>query len=201
MQKGLISYIVKNKTKYFQASEPGKIMDYIDERDKQLHANKKKVEDLIPQLLLMKNSTEQSHIQIYSGMKGVQTACEHIYQKLKRGEDFNALGVPTYQEKKWHLYWKRDHIRRAKTGITCRLLFNKGTDPGILKNRNSYKGAEARYMPTNVKSPAWILNYKDTTAIILQSGNGLAIEIVNQEIADSFKSYFEEFWKETKPFS
>jgi hypothetical protein len=28
----------------------------------------------------------------------------------------------------------------------------------------------------------------------------IAIEIINQKIADSFKAYFEEFWKMTKRF-
>ncbi|HLC53237.1 MAG TPA: hypothetical protein VJK03_01720 [Candidatus Nanoarchaeia archaeon] len=40
--------------------------------------------------------------------------------------------------------------------------------------------------------------YADTIVIILQSPEVLAVEIVNKSIADSFKAYFEEFWKEAK---
>ena len=74
-------------------------------------------------------------------------------------------------------------------------MFNRDTKPEILKNRNSFKGADARYMPTDLKTPAWFLTYKDTTTIILQDPTEIAVEIINQEIADSFKAYFEEFWK------
>ena len=45
-----------------------------------------------------------------------------------------------------------------------------------------------------------VLIYKDTTVIILQHPTAIAVEIVNQEIADSFQAYFEEFWRKSKSF-
>ena len=120
------------------------------------------------------------------------------YQKLKRGDDFYYLGIPALQEKTYHLYWQRDHKRREKAGLHSRALFNKNTDSDILKNRNSYKYSEARYIPLAIKTPAWIMGYKDVTVIGLQSTEGIALEIINQEIADSFRAYFEAFWKMSK---
>lgn len=79
-------------------------------------------------------------------------------------------------------------------------MFNRKTRQDILRNRNSYSGADARYLPVDIKTPAWFSGYKDVTIIGLQSEKGLAIEIINQEIADSFKAYFEAFWKKSKPF-
>ena len=55
-------------------------------------------------------------------------------------------------------------------------------------------------MPLPVETPSWILVYKDVSAIILQGDEPLAIEITNQKIADSFREYFEAFWKLSKPF-
>ena len=81
--------------------------------------------------------------------------------------------------------------------VFIRGLFNKDTDLKVLKNRNSYKGIDSRYMPSNLKSPACFMTYKDTTVIILQSPIAIAVEIVNQEITDSFQAYFDEFWKKS----
>ena len=55
-------------------------------------------------------------------------------------------------------------------------------------------------MPTGIKTPATFLIYKDTVVVILQNPETIAIEIVNQSIADSFKAYFEEFWGISKRF-
>ena len=201
IKKGIVSFILQEKTKHFQAAEPNKILDYIEERESRLSKNKKKVEDMLPQLLLLKKSAPESQVQIYSGMRGIQTVHEHTYLKLKPGEEYLYFGIYPIQEEKFHSYWKRDHKRREKTGILTRLLFNRGTKSKILQNRNSYKGCDARFMPSDIRTPSEILVYKDTTAIILQQKPTFAIEIINQEIANSFKAYFEEFWKDTEPFS
>lgn len=197
IQKGLVSVIIKEKTKYFQAANPRKILDYLDERENKFEKNKKEIEKLLPELLSRKQ-TKKSETTMYFGLKGIRTAHENLYLKLGKDEEYCFLGIPAFQPEEQHMYWKRDHQRRIKTGIKCRLLFNKDTNFNVLKNRNSYKGSEARYMPTDIKTPAAFLIYKDTITIILQHAETLAIEIVNQSIADSFKAYFEEFWKKSK---
>ena len=35
MEKGLVSFIIKEKTKYFQAAEPSKIQDYLEKKEKE----------------------------------------------------------------------------------------------------------------------------------------------------------------------
>lgn len=199
MEKGLVSYIIKDKTRHFQAADPGQIERYLDEKEKDFEANRKEIEKLLPNLLAMRKSAKESTAQIYEGFKGMQTVHEHSYPKLKKDEEFYYLGIPQVQQEKYHLYWNRDHRRRIKAGIKCKLLFNQGTDIKILKNRNSFKGCDSRYMPIDIQTPAWFMGYKDTAVIGLVEEE-IAIEIVNQKIADSFKAYFDAFWKKSKPF-
>ena len=68
------------------------------------------------------------------------------------------------------------------------------------RSRNSYEGCDARYMATDIKTPAYFLIYKDTVMMAIPSTNPITVEIVSQEIADAFMAYFEEFWKRTKKF-
>ena len=200
IQKGLVSYIIKEKTRYYQASDPQKILEYIEENEKKLQENKRKVENLLPSLLSKQNSSDKQTATIYEGFKGMITVHEHTYQKLQKGEGFFYLGIQPEQPEHFHAYWQRDHLRREKAGIYCKLLFHQDTDPKILKNRNSYKLCDSRYMPMNINTPAWIMGYKDVTVIGFPSSNPITLEIINKEIADSFKAYFEEFWKQSKPF-
>ncbi|MBS3081646.1 hypothetical protein J4416_01745 [Candidatus Pacearchaeota archaeon] len=200
IQKGLVSYITKEKTRYYQASDPHKLIEYIEENEKKLAENKNKIENLIPTLLAKQNQNKEQTATIYEGFKGMIAVHEHTYLKLEKGDEFFYLGIAPEQPEHFHAYWQRDHLRRAKAGIHCKLLFHPNTDKKILKNRNSYKLCDARYMPTEINTPAWIMGYKDVTVIGFPSSNPITLEIVNQEIADSFKSYFEEFWKKSKKF-
>src|SRR3989344_9541248 len=47
IQKGLVIVIIKEKTKYFQAADPRKIIDYLDEREKKFEDNKKEIENIL----------------------------------------------------------------------------------------------------------------------------------------------------------
>lgn len=200
MQKGLASFITKEKTKYFQAAEPQRILQYIGEREKRLKENKRKVEQLLPELLLKQQNVIKNEANFYTGFKGMITAHEHIYLKLKPGEEYYYLGIPSFQPKEHHLYWKKDHVKRIEEGLKCRLLFNYNTNDKVLKSRNSYKGCDARKMPVKMQTSMSILIYKDTVVIIIQVPTEMAVEIVNQQVADSFKAYFEEFWRLSLPF-
>ena len=202
IDKGLVSYVFKEKTKYFRAAEPNKILEYLNEKKEKVEESKEKIEKMIPQLLAFSLLKDETTVQVYEGYKGVQTCFGHYLLKLKKGEGYYCWGVYPIQEDKYHMYWQRGHIERCKKGIFAKMLFNQGTDPEILKNRNSYKLCDTRYMPTDIKTPEWFLNYKDTTAIFLHipGKKAVAVEIVNQDIANSFKAYFDDMWKRTKPF-
>lgn len=201
LQKGIISFIIKEKTRHYQAEDPAKLRDYINKKEKDFQEQKKEINKLIPRLRLQQQLEKtKSEAQIYEGFRGIQTIAERMYSRLRKGDIFYNIGIPSFQEEKYHSYWHEDHLKRIKLGIKCQLLFNIGTPKQVLKNRNSYKGCDARYMPLPMETPTWILGYKDVSAIILQSDEPMAIEIHNKEIAHSFKQYFEAFWKMSKPF-
>jgi len=200
IQKGLVSYIIKEKTKYFQAAEPNKILEYLDVKEENLEKTRKTVFDMIPELLSKQAKAKKSEVSLYFGFKGIRTAHEHLYLKLKKGEEYCYLGVPIYQPEEQHIYWQKDHLRRVKAKIKFRALFNKGVSYEILKNRNSYWGADVREMESEIKTPATFSIFADTVLIVLQHPEAIAVEIVNKEIKDSFQSYFEEFWKKSRPF-
>ncbi len=201
IHKGLVSYIFKEKTKYFQAAQPDKLMDYVDERKKQLDESKAKIQELIPQLVLRQQLVPKSEATIYEGFKGMVTIHDKRFEKLKRGDEYFFYGLPAYQPKHLHAYWQRDHKKRVKLGIKVKLLYDPKVEDWVLKDRNSYPGCDARRMPLDAKTPAWVLGYKDTTVIgIPLAETPLSFEIVNEDVARSFRAYFDWLWKQSRPF-
>jgi sugar-specific transcriptional regulator TrmB len=198
-QKGLVSHIVKGRTMHFQAADPSRIKDYLEDEERKFSENRKNVEALLPKLYSMRAGAKQSEATIYLGFKGMATAHEHTYQALSKGEEYFYMGIPPDQPDYVHAYWKRDHKRREKAGIRCRLLFDSRTPVGVLWDRNKSEGCEARYMPSGIKTPSSIVGFKDVTQISFATDYAISVEIVNQRIADSFRAYFEEFWKRAKP--
>ncbi len=200
-KKGLASHVEKNGVVYYQAVEPAKVKDYLKEKKEELEVLEEEFEKFLPKLeSFHKHAGEVQNVTVYQGLKGLQTCYEHYYLKLKKGDVQVCIGIPAYQPEAHHRYWEQDHVKRAKVGIKCKMLFNNNTPKEILENRNSYALCDARYMPTDIKTPSYFIIYADTTMIAIPSENPIAIEIVSQEITNAFKAYFEEFWRGSKPF-
>jgi len=202
IKKGLVSYIVKEKTKHYQATQPNKLLDYLDSKEKDLKQNRNKIQEMIPQLILKQNTSKKSEATIYEGFKGLMTAYENRYLKLKKGDEVVLYGLPPEQPGFHHAFWKKNHIRLAKEGIMCKMLYHPDVTDTNLKDRNSYKYCEARRMPFNTESPSWVMIYKDVTLIAIPQGDmPFAFEITSQQVADSFRNYFDWFWKQSKSFN
>lgn len=203
-KKGISSHIERNGVKYFQAVEPAKLMDYLNERKSELVKLEERLSSFLPTLeAYHKSKTNVQTAQIYQGINGMKTAHEHIYLKLKKGDEYLALGVPQYpsweiSEGQFTRYWEKDHHKRAMLDISCRLLFNTDAEAGLLKKRNAISLCQARYMPITINTPAYFTIYKDTVLVTVVSSNPICIEITSQEVADAFKIYFERFWKLSK---
>jgi len=208
IEKGLVSFVIKEKTKYFQSTNPKKLLDYIDEKKEKLESNKTKIESLLPLLRGMSKPSEGISVQVFEGFKGFISAWEMMYSKLKKGDEYHSWGVYPVQEERFHLFWKRDHIKRKKAGFKSKILFNKGTDPSVLRNRNSYWGCDSRYMPSDIKTPAFFVVFKDVSIISLQTFKNdkiqvekpTSIVIIGKEIAQTFDAYFYELWNQSKLF-
>ncbi len=199
IKKGLVSYIIKEKTRHYQAAQPNKILDYVDTREKELQENRSKIQKMIPQLILKQKMAKKSEATIYEGFKGLMTAYENRYSKLKKGDEVVLYGLPPEQPGFHHAYWKKNHMRLSKEGIKCRMLYHPDVTDENLKNRNSYKLCEARRMPFNTESPSWVMIYKDVTLIAIPQGEmPFAFEITSKQVADSFRNYFNWFWKQSK---
>jgi HTH-type transcriptional regulator, sugar sensing transcriptional regulator len=198
INKGLVSYATKEKTKHYQASEPARLLDYVKERAEKLEANKKEIEAMLPQLSSLLQPTQGTEVRVYEGFNGLITVHEHSYNKLKKGEEYFYMGIAADTPSFHQAFWEKDHKRRIKAGIKCKLLFQPDYPEEQLEWRKKLWGCEVRMLSLQLKGPAWFLGYKDVIVIGMQT-NTIAIEITNQAIAESFRSYFEEFWKQSKP--
>jgi len=63
--KGLASYIIKEKTKYFQASSPNRILDYFHEKEFSLKQKEQEIEKELPSLLSLEKQGKKDTKPIY----------------------------------------------------------------------------------------------------------------------------------------
>ena len=192
MKKGLVSFIVKEKTKYFSASSPNRILGYLHEKEKSIKEKEQELIKELPFLLNMEKTGKKPYeTTMFKGFKGIQTAIFESLGDLRAKDEVLAMGIVSYKKEHYNLLWQRWHKERIKKKISCKAIFSdKNTD---------YYGAFKKMKLIEIKvlqgiTPSAIDIMKDRVLILSYGEEPSCLSIKNPEIAQSFKTFFETLW-------
>jgi sugar-specific transcriptional regulator TrmB len=199
-KKGLVSHIVKRKVKYFQATDPKRLLVYLQEKENLLKEQESNLKKIIPELELVRESVvTKETAQVFDGLKGIQTARERTLEIMKKGDQMWVIGIArTPYDSFMAKYFKEYHKRRIAKGIKCKYLFNKYAKKPFGETSAKYPLSEVRYMPEGVITHSWMEIYADTVTIGLNFKKSFSILIQNPDVADSFRRYAELLWSISK---
>ena len=195
-KKGLVSHIVKRKTKFFKAADPQRLLVLLQEKEAVLQQQETTLKELIPQLHLWTGTAMTTETaQVFDGLKGIQTARERTLNIMKKGDEMWIIGIAkTPYEGVMAPYFQEYHKRRYQKGIRCRYLYNEYARKPFGEVSSSYPLSEVRYMKEGLITHAWMEIYADTVTIGINKGKSFSIIIQNQEVANSFKIYAQLLW-------
>jgi len=188
--KGFVSSTIINNRNVFEAADPKRILDILDER-------KTGIEAILPKLLNRQNK-KSSIVKVYTGPSGRKIIFE---DKLNHIEEQYVLGAHNPSDKT-STYIENYHIRRAKKKIHLKMLFIS-EDRESAKKFSRYKFVKVKLLPKNFVSPIAINIYANKTAILLGSGTieSTSILIEDKDLSNDFRNYFDMLWKIGKPIS
>ncbi|MBI2129018.1 helix-turn-helix domain-containing protein [Candidatus Woesearchaeota archaeon] len=188
MNKGLVSYAIRNNKKYFRATSPNKLIDFLKEKEQDLQS-------ILPNLLaLHRPRKKKAVVEVYEGVEGMKTILLDI---IRTGKDW--LGTSTGGSVKImpKHFMEKIHNMREKKKITLRCLCNKTKQ--AINRWKPYVGRpyfEIRYIPEKFQSPATMYVYGNKLVILmwLEKELPLAISIQSDGISKSFMKYFKWLW-------
>ncbi len=183
LHKGLVSYVVIGKIKYFQALNPNNLEIYIkDKLDT--------IKQILPELQQLYKSTKlQENVRLFKGNKGVKYILDDI---VKEGKDNCIFGSEGQLKERQPYYAKRFLAQLQEKKISVRSI--------IRKSRKKYntKLQEYRYISMATESPVVTNIYGNKISIIIWSEIPEIIMIDNKTAADAYREYFEFMWKSAK---
>lgn len=196
IKKGLVSFIIKEKTKYFSPASPNRILDYIHEKEKELNQKEQELLKELPFLVAIeKAGKEKKETHLFKGFKGIQTAIFEALEDLTSKNEVFAMGIRSSKEERFNLLWQRWHIERVNKKIICKAIFSD-KDTEYYNTFKKMKFAEIRVLKG--VTPSAIDVIKDKVLIFTYGEEPSCLVIQNIEIADSFKSFFDALWKIAK---
>ena len=193
-QKGLASHVLREGVTYYQALSPKHLLEYLDEEKTKIDEKKKVVEELMPSLEQYLQTTDKTQATVYTGLKSVSNIFRNILEELKKGEEYFVIGaryVPELPEQM--RFFQKYHQLRALKGIKVNMLANNEIRGTIVPWNK--KVSEVKFLPDYLISNIQILFYKNKSFLIVWTTDPIGFLIESEEVAKSFKKYFDAFWK------
>ncbi len=196
MKKGLISQYKKSSGTYFSALEPQRLLGYLDrekeEQNKQIARQKKKVEELLPQLMSLQNIfSTKPKVKFFEGEKGMREAYEDTLTSKEtilayaNVETVHA-GIPNF--------FPEYYQRRAKKKISINAIFPQNKLSFERAKLDQLELRQTKFLPQSsmVFSPE--VNIYNNKMLIASWQEKMAIIIESKELADLQKLIFNLVW-------
>ena len=183
LEKGLASYVSIGKVKWFQATGPKRLLDYLKEQEED-------VKSILPKLDELHKATKiEGQVRLFKGIKGIKTIFLDIIKEKKDNYVFGSEGQ--FSEKMPEFALQFDRLKK-ENNIRTKLLLRKG------RKELDKKTSEYRYVPNISESSAVTNIYGDKIAIIIWTDEPEGIIIENSAAAKAYRNYFDFMWSKAK---
>ena len=192
VDKGLATFIIKSKTKYFQAQDPKFLLYLLKEKEKQLS-------NILPKLQLKRKfSNQRQTARVYEGYRAIQS----LYEMLIDGLDKTSYYY-VFPFKKEYLsspfamrFLRKAHLKLAEKKIDDRLIAHQSIKKQFKENYQGINNLKCRF--TKEDFPLGLMIVNDKIINVIWGERPTAIEIRSEQLAEQYKKFFLEMWKKAK---
>ncbi len=190
-EKGLVSYVIKNNIKFFEATDPERLLSYIEEQKEKLNEKEYKIQKIIPELKKqIPSSLPHAEAHVFAGKEGFKTIRKAV---LKQKQDLYLIGAVGKEDKFLKYFFPNFNKLRIKNKIKWKILYDAEVKG---KKITKLPLMETKFLPKEYSSPAVINIYGDKVVNVLwKEDNPICFMIINKDIADSYRKWFELLWK------
>lgn len=194
ISKSIVSYIIRENRKYFQAINPEQLESLFEDKEDEFRKSQEKLKFLIKELKEISSVYKPSLlVSVYEGQKGFKALLEDI---IRRKQDYLIIGYNPRAEESLKYFLPGFYQRRIKAKIHRKAIVDPTFRGGTWIEKQKLQ--EIRFL--KYEFPMGIIIYGNRVVMtIIQETGQVAIVIENQRISDNFKKLFKDIWKLAKP--
>lgn len=194
VDKGLVSYQVKNNIKYYTAEKPTQIIEDAKHKVTELE----KLEQFIKTSPL--THLGRNEVNIYEGKHGFRMAFAQQAENLVQGETISIISFSYRAGLESELRTFLATIEKNMAAKKCRSMMLRDKFPSTLLKAGKFSKSlhEIRYLPAGYFGPTAVNISKKEVLLSIWGESPLVFSIKNPLIVKSFKKNFEFLWELAK---
>jgi HTH-type transcriptional regulator, sugar sensing transcriptional regulator len=190
IEKGVVSFVIQNKIKYYTSISPSKFLDIALEEKKQAEAKQELAKKIISEINSIKQETKSnSTAQVFVGIKGQKTVMNDI---IEEGKDFVEFGAEGKFEDDLSSYTQQWADKRIAKNIHAKIILKEGS------SSPKWKMNQVKFVSREYQSPAATIVYGNKVAIFIHEEPMTIILIESKKLSESYRNYFNLLWKIAK---
>lgn len=188
IEKGLVSYVIKNGKQYFEVAEPEKLLRILKEKET-------KINKILPDLKnIYKTSIEKPKVELYEGKEGLKTILDDI---IKTNKEILVYGSTEKQIQILQFYFPNYIKRRVEAKIHTRVITEKSTKTIEMLKTEKKDLRESKFIP-KIAFPTVTYIYGNKVAIFSLEKEIIGLIIENESISNTQRQIFELLWRIAK---
>ena len=190
IEKGLVSFVIIKNTKYFETTSPKGLEDFIQKQKQKVLEKEQIMKKILPKIKKQRKIKGKQEATIFKGKKALKTILEEMTD-IK--DEILVLGTGWGMRETMSNYYEQWHLKLRKQKIQARILLP-------LDNQGEFLPPfRTRYLPEENILPSTIAVFEDKVlTIVWDEKEPIAVLIISEKIATSYKNYFNLLWKIAK---
>ncbi len=189
VNKGLVINARRNNRTFVSAENPKRLERIEEDR---LH----KIREAIPELIALQKASKDTVVRVSRGDDAVRALRSRGVDELKRNATYYIIGGSgdRYYKVMGSRYEEIER-KRIKKKIHKKLITFLSQKNQLDKNDTFREMAEFRYLPNDYPVGSSTNIFGNTVAIIIWAADPVVITIESEEVAESYKKYFNVLWQ------
>ncbi|OGJ19970.1 hypothetical protein A3K73_03355 [Candidatus Pacearchaeota archaeon RBG_13_36_9] len=190
IEKGLVSFVLIRNIKHFEATSSSELKDYIEKQKQEILEKEKIANQIIPEINKARESPEmKQEAAIFKGIRGVKTILD---ESTKTKTELLVFGTGWGAKETLKEYYEQWHLELRQNKVKARILLP------IDKKGSYMRPFTAKYLPASNIMPSTIAVYGNNVLNVIWDKEPIAILIISEKAAESYRSYFNLLWKIAK---
>ncbi len=194
-KKGLVSYILNDKTKVFSAVEPVRIREYIQEKEEKLKKQKLAFESILPDLTNLSSKQGDNSAEVFIGLRGIRTAYEILLKNSHPGDILRYFYPFVSVHPTATKFYESWYFAQAPKQLT-----ERGIAPLKFKSTKHYTDLAGKVNLRFATFPLpGTMDIFENKILLVTWDLPTGILITSSELSNHYKDYFDEIWNSLIP--
>lgn len=196
MNKGLVNQVYEGAKKYFAATHPSKLKQYLEDKRKKLTTQEQEVETILPELeKLMLIPKEDTSVEVFKGKEGLKYFLKDI---VKTKKDVAITGMDdTRYRAELPVFMKQYFRDLTKHKIKERVITVKKEEVYLYPKKEA-STTRYRFLEEKKFNPTNTFIYGEKVVIVTWGTPITAVMIKSKQVATTYRKHFEILWDSAK---